>query len=353
MNSLTISAPVATQKAPVPVIERAVRYIHTIDPSIQGQLGSDQALWAMGCLTWGFLLDGETAVKVFTDHFNPRCLPPWPESEIRHKCAESIRKPPNKPRGWLLKGSSHKQGQARQAPSKPKQKPASPEVIHDRVISFLDGFRITEQEAMAVSTVTFPEPSPIGQANLQAMTYMEALYDNLDMINIITKSKQVGDRWVPSGWGHSYPVNVWQEEGIKVQPSKGGSWIGVNTFDDMGVCNENVSGFPYVLVEHDNLPRDLQLSFLFKLGETAPLVAVIDTGGKSLHGIFKVSDVHSLDSYNRTLGVLYARLEWAGIDRNCKTASRRTRLPGAMRGDRRQCLLYLSPEGTLAGKGGL
>ena len=333
----------------MPVIERqAIRYLNKIPPAISGNDGHGQTFGVAMKLVHGFCLDEASALSLLKTHYNLTCDPPWTDRELKHKVASAINTTPGKPRGWLM-GSHSTVTPAASMPPK-KLKPVKPEIYQDRVISWLDGFMITEPEAAEASTITIPETSQVGELNLQAHIYMEALYEPDDMVNIVTKSKLQGDRWVPTGWGLSYPVNVWKEEGISVQASKGGAWIGVNTFDDMGVCNDNVAGFPYVMVEHDDLPRDLQLSFLFKLGETAPLVAVIDTGGKSLHGIFKVRDVHSLDSYDRTVGVLYSRLAWTGIDRNCKTASRRTRLPGAIRGQRRQRLLYLSPDGTLTGK---
>lgn len=350
MNRLPNPAEKATRKH-TPIPDRARRYVSKMTPSIQGSNGSTDAIKATAVLLWGFLLDHETAIQVFQEEFNLRCRPPWSEAEIHHKVRSSQASgpPPGKQPGWLLVSpnldSSNNFHKHKPAPKKPLK--VTPELAKERVTHFLDGMQVTEQDALAASAITVPEPSPIGQTNLQALTYLEALYDELDMVNIVTKSKQVGGKWVPTGCGHSYPVNIWREEGITVQSSNGGAWVGVNTFDDMGVCNENVVGFPYVLVEHDDLSRDLQLSFLFKLGETAPLVAVIDTGGKSIHGVFKVSGIHSLDSYNRAVGLLYDRLAWAGIDRNCKTASRRTRLPGAIRGQHRQRLLYLNPEGTL------
>jgi len=38
-------------------------------------------------------------------YYNPRCLPPWSETELRHKCSEADTKPFDKPRGYLLAGN--------------------------------------------------------------------------------------------------------------------------------------------------------------------------------------------------------------------------------------------------------
>src|SRR5262249_12337799 len=40
-------------------------------------------------------------------HYNPRCQPPWPETDLRHKAEEADKDNFDKPRGWLLADDFH------------------------------------------------------------------------------------------------------------------------------------------------------------------------------------------------------------------------------------------------------
>lgn len=71
--------------------KRAVAYVERMAPSVQGEHGSGR-LYAATCrVMHGFALDDNTAATIITNHFNPRCDPPWSEREIEH-CIRSARK---------------------------------------------------------------------------------------------------------------------------------------------------------------------------------------------------------------------------------------------------------------------
>jgi putative DNA primase/helicase len=72
-------------------VDRAASYLETCDPSIAGQNGHTKLFNAARRLA-GFNLDEETNVQLLLNHFNPRCMPPWSEKEIRHKVSEGIKK---------------------------------------------------------------------------------------------------------------------------------------------------------------------------------------------------------------------------------------------------------------------
>jgi hypothetical protein len=85
--------------------ERARRYARKCAeqvPAIQGQNGSARLMWVARALAWGFDLGPEKAIAIIQDEYNPSCLPPWSEKELRHKCQDADTKPFSKPRGWLL-----------------------------------------------------------------------------------------------------------------------------------------------------------------------------------------------------------------------------------------------------------
>jgi putative DNA primase/helicase len=52
---------------------------------------------------WGFELGEEDGFRILWEHYNPRCVPPWTESELRKKCRDACDPAKaDKPRGWLL-----------------------------------------------------------------------------------------------------------------------------------------------------------------------------------------------------------------------------------------------------------
>lgn len=69
----------------------AVRLAHaliaaeTLPASVSGQRGHDALLIAASVIYQGFALPRDTAHEVLSSTFNPRCTPPWKESEIAHK----------------------------------------------------------------------------------------------------------------------------------------------------------------------------------------------------------------------------------------------------------------------------
>ncbi len=92
----------ASSGTTTPVIDRARKYLAKMPPAVSGQRGHDALMTAARVLVHGFELPTGEAYELLAGEFNPRCLPPWSEKEIRHKIAEAGSKPFDKPRGWLL-----------------------------------------------------------------------------------------------------------------------------------------------------------------------------------------------------------------------------------------------------------
>ena len=111
---------------------------------------------------------------------------------------------------------------------------------------------------------------------------------------------------------------------------------------DSAVC-----GFRFAVAEFDTLSMPEQLAFWWGF-KSAPIVALIDSGGKSIHAILKV-DCPSREDWEREVEQkLFARVLCPlGCDPLCRNESRLSRLPGHFRRERNawQRLLYLNPEG--------
>lgn len=108
----------------------------------------------------------------------------------------------------------------------------------------------------------------------------------------------------------------------------------------------------YLVIEADSGGLDLQASVLWHLDEFLPLVCVVSSRGKSLHGWFRCAgiDEAELRQFYR-----YARL--LGADTAAWGKSQFVRLPGGTRNGEKshpgngkiQTVLYFNPENTLQG----
>jgi hypothetical protein len=114
--------------------------------------------------------------------------------------------------------------------------------------------------------------------------------------------------------------------------------------------DRNVTKFLYVLVEFDDLLREEQLRFWSAI--RLPVVALIDSGGKSIHAWLDVSNLAGIattdDWQTHIKSNLFDRLLTPlGVDGACKNPARLSRLPGHYRTKKGkfQRLLWLSPEG--------
>jgi DNA primase RepB-like protein len=83
-------------------LERALRYIDRVPPAIAGQHGDVHTFQVCCRLVRGFALDDHEALTVL-ETWNPRCVPPWSDTELRDKLRRA-RKYGREPFGGLLYG---------------------------------------------------------------------------------------------------------------------------------------------------------------------------------------------------------------------------------------------------------
>jgi len=112
-----------------------------------------------------------------------------------------------------------------------------------------------------------------------------------------------------------------------------------------------ISQYRFAVVEFDALPREDQLAFWWAV--RLPVVVLVDSGGKSVHGWVRVRDVTCAAEWGLSIEQHLFRdlLQPLGVDPACKNESRLSRLPGHQRQGtgRWQRLLYLAPEGKAVG----
>lgn len=80
--------------------DRAAKYLETMEPSISGCGGHDACFRAACKMVLGFDLDQESAYGLLASVYNPRCVPPWTEKELRHKVKQADKQCGE--RGYLL-----------------------------------------------------------------------------------------------------------------------------------------------------------------------------------------------------------------------------------------------------------
>ncbi|MGN0508690.1 MAG: AAA family ATPase [Ruminococcus sp.] len=117
-----------------------------------------------------------------------------------------------------------------------------------------------------------------------------------------------------------------------------GAWIRVNPLDGKGVKNINVTDFRYVLVESDKMALEEQNALIREL--ELPVAILVYSGGKSIHAIVHI-DAPNYDEYRKRVDYLFGVCKKNGliIDTSCKNPSRLSRLPGVMRGDKKQYII--------------
>jgi hypothetical protein len=86
---VTVSAP--APGAPLDAVDRARLYLRKCDPAISGQGGHAQTFKVACKLVKGFGLDGETALSLLAEEYNPSCQPPWSMKELEHKVSDALK----------------------------------------------------------------------------------------------------------------------------------------------------------------------------------------------------------------------------------------------------------------------
>jgi hypothetical protein len=72
---------------------RAVAYLEQCPGAVSGQGGHGQTFEVARAIVYGFDLGPDAGFDLLAQHYNPRCVPPWSEAELRHKCQEADTKP--------------------------------------------------------------------------------------------------------------------------------------------------------------------------------------------------------------------------------------------------------------------
>ena len=184
----------------------------------------------------------------------------------------------------------------------------------------------------------------------QLITYLETLFESGECVGFVTQSwKNEKGKYIPKDKGQfrrtaGELIEALEKCGDDIgsvlgdYDPQGGAWIRFNPLDGEGVRNENVSEFRYALVESDDMDIERQNALLREL--ELPIAVLVHSGKKSLHAIVRI-DAADYAEYRRRVDYLYEVCGKNGmtIDTQNRNPSRLSRMPGCVRGDRKQFIV--------------
>lgn len=202
--------------------------------------------------------------------------------------------------------------------------------VYSKTLSWDDGLLASYEETLAAQD-TGNKPYQM------TIKYLEAMFDSSETIGYVHSAMQKEEKWIPANGGVYRPVsdiitalkkykNLDEAFG-SINPDAG-AWIRINP--TTGPKDKDVTRFDYALAESDSLPLEQQKKLL--ISSELPIVALVESGGKSVHAIVRV-DAKTKQEYDQRVSFLF---DWLGknnfiVDKNNKNPSRLSRLPGAER----------------------
>lgn len=184
----------------------------------------------------------------------------------------------------------------------------------------------------------------------QLTTYLQTLFEPGEVVGFVTRSwKNDKGKYIPKDKGiYNKTAGQLIEElsaagddiGSVVGDynQDGGAWIRFNPLDGNGVRNDNVTEYRYALVESDDMEIERQNAIIREL--ELPVAVLVYSGGKSLHAIVRI-DAADYTEYRKRVDYLYEICEKNGItiDKQNRNPSRLSRMPGCVRGDKKQYIV--------------
>jgi hypothetical protein len=319
---------------------RARAYLHSIPPAVSGAGGHAQTFAVACALIHGFALDQESAFQLIFE-WNTHCVPHWTERELRHKLKSASNAGHTKQRGHLLgnlKVSTVHRARPSPADVQPEREREQFRALKLRAEKSLR--LIAAAHACDVSDLWEMSPYRLdGNAADEGLLLLR-LYRPEDVIWIGEKKESARDDHDDAWKLHCATRFRTAADWSKGEPT--GHHICPNPFK-AGVCSRiaaNIVETRFLVVESDTLTKSESCAILKWLSKILWLRAVVDTGGKSLHGWFEYPTSAALKELKAILPALKC-------DGALFQPAHTCRFPGPMRETgRRQHLTYLDLEGV-------
>jgi hypothetical protein len=183
--------------------------------------------------------------------------------------------------------------------------------------------------------------SPVDPSGLSSAQYLDAVFRPGESVVIVKHREDFGRVYV-AGSGESWVNGMREEDGVLYLSNPTNGQRLANADGNMSLRSEgNVTAYRHLVVESDRTIPILWIRAMVQI--PLPIVACYTSGGKSVHFLIRVDAANKVE-YQAALDRLRPGLVQLGADPAAMSGVRLTRLPGAMRGDRRQLLLFLDPK---------
>lgn len=182
-------------------------------------------------------------------------------------------------------------------------------------------------------------------------TYIETLFEAEEKVGYVTKVLERDGKKSPSrGCFNRTAGQLLQaleryqagdiEDVVGDYDLEAGAWIRFNPLDGKGCSDKNVTDYRYALVESDDQKLNLKEQQDLLRSLELPVACLVHSGNKSLHAVVRV-EASSREEYDERVRYLYEVCETNGlkVDRNNKNPSRLSRMPGILRGGKKQFLI--------------
>lgn len=301
-------------------------YLDRCPPAVSGSSGHNQTFTVACALVHGFSLS-ENEAFYFLSEYNRRCQPQWSEKELWHKVKSALNAAHTKPRGHLIGANGHAEYKPEDfrcySTPKPEPKAKKPSYTIDKPTAL---------------------PDPLED---QTRRFLMSVFCAGEAVSISEARLNEEGRCVPKGGGVTYSREEWIKkldaaagDPNKIfSPGDGGAFIRINPMKMGGSKDSDVIAFRHALIEFDHCSVEEQWNLITQSG--IPCSAVLHSGNKSLHAWVKV-DAKDRTEYTLRVKTLYDHFKEYGIDDKNKNPSRFSRLPGVLRGKKKQDLLALN-----------
>lgn len=308
-------------------VERAAAYISKMDPAVQGQ-GGDRQTFHVACKLVEFGLGTSEALKLLSE-YNCRCDPQWSEAALNRKlkCAYARAKP--NPDFVDEKEVVVERGEIPLV-KETSRWPKTNSALRNQIVELGGGLA----DLCDISPVSWDMPSTVEVMNM--------IFPGNPLVCCGKSSREFWTRPL-SDYGSSLetlqlvvPSPMSKLLGKIQDPEPGGPTESAHTKDNTGPRK-------YAVVEFDTGTSDEHAALLWHLSDYAPFVMAVHSGGKSLHGWFRVEGEPEEKIFR-----FYRYAVSLGADRATYLKSQFVRMPGGRRENgNRQPIYYFNPEQIL------
>lgn len=183
--------------------------------------------------------------------------------------------------------------------------------------------------------------SPVDPAGVTSCDFLEAVFKPEEYVAITSRLNDPG-RPYRVGSRAEWVNGMKSVEGIFYLSNPVDGQVRKNADERWSLRSEtNLTDFRHMVLESDKADALLWIRAMAQV--PLPIVSIVSSGGKSIHVLVCWGSA-SKAAFLADLDKIKSGLVRYGADPYAMTAVRLTRLPGGMRGDRQQKLLFLDPK---------